>query len=303
MDFPQRPSIAALLMPLMAASCGDGARLVLGERDAPSLHFSAPRRLAELATSVFNSTFLRNDNPSLTADQLEIYFTSDRGAGMDIWHARRSHPSQRFGPPQVVPELSSARVETSPVIAADGLTCWLASDRTGGLGDLDIWVATRDARDAAWSSPRNLSDLNSVGKDIPRPPGLHGLVMPIGSDRDTRGFYQIYFSQRATLAAELEPPELLEELVEPAASTVDGFLSEDGLRLFFVRGPAVGAADLFVATRRTLSDPFSDVVALAELNTERDERDPFLSADATTFYFSSDRTGVYEIYVSQLVAD
>ena len=292
---PKHASTAFMLLPLMAANCGDGALLVLGDRDPPALHFTVPRRVAEL------SSVSRNDNPTLTADLLDIYFTSERGGSpADIWHAERRDRSQPFGPPEIVTELSSSRVETSPVISADGLTCWLASDRAGGRGDLDIWVATREARDAVWSTPRNLSELNSAGKDIPRPPGQHELVMPLASDRDSRGFYQIYFAPRAERTAAFEAPELLEELVSPAASTVDGFLSDDGLRLFFVRGPAVGAADLFVASRRTLSEPFADVTPLDELNTPSDERDPFLSADAETFYFASDRSARYEIYVTQL---
>jgi hypothetical protein len=301
---PKRPTIAPpillrlLGMPLLAASCGDGTLLVLGDRDPPALHFAAPRRVAELSSPS------RNDNPSLTADQLEIYFTSERGGvPADIWRAQRSDPAQPFGQPELVAELNSPRNETSPVISADGLTCWLASDRAGGRGDLDIWVATREARTATWSPARNLSELNSAGKDIPRPPGQHELVMPLASDRDTRGYYQIYFATRSAPSAAFAAPQPLEELAAPAASTVDGFLSDDGLRLFFVRGPAVGPADLFVATRRTSSSQFADAVALDELNTPSDERDPFLSADGQTFYFSSDRSGQYEIYVTRLLAE
>jgi len=291
-------ALLALCLPLWAASCGDGALVVLGDRDAPDYHFETARAIPELGSPA------KSDNPSLTADLLEIYFTTERAAvPADIWRAERSHPDQPFGTPQPVPSLNSSRTETSAVVSPDGLTCWFASDRPGGLGDLDIWVATRPERRAAWSTPQNLAALNSPGKDIPRPPGQHGQVMPIASDRDTRGYYQIYLATRVPGTERFEAPVLLPELAMPTASTVDGFLSDDGQRLFFVRGPALGPADLFVASRRTPAEPFTDVTPLAALNTASDERDPFLHAGAGLFFFSSDRGGQYEIYVAKLAQE
>lgn len=79
-------------------------------------------------------------------------------------------------------------------------------------------------------------------------------------------------------------------------STVDGFLTDDGLTLFYVTGPAIGAADMYVASRRSTDEPFADLTPLSDLNSASDERDPWLSADGARFYFSSDRTGRYAIY-------
>src|SRR6185312_11745080 len=126
-------------------------------------------------------------------------------------------------------------------------------------GDLDIWVSQRATRSAPWSQPENVAALNSAGKDIPRPLGQHQRVMPLGSDRDTRNYYQIYFAPRADTDADeaaFEAPQRVEALATPTMSTVDAFLSDDGLTLFYVRGPAFGPADLFVAQRRSTDEPF-----------------------------------------------
>jgi hypothetical protein len=123
--------------------------------------------------------------------------------------------------------------------------------------------------------------------------------MPLSSDRDTRGFYQIYLARRASQTAAFAAPVLLKELSAAEQSTVDGYLTEDGLAMYYVRGPAFGPADMFVAKRRTLSEPFGYDVALSELNTAHDERDPFLSTDDGWLYFSSNRSGQYEIYMSR----
>jgi Tol biopolymer transport system component len=287
-----------LMLPLSAAGCAD-AVVALGDRDPPRYHFGAPELVVELSDPV-----AKTDNPSLTSDLRQIFFTSERSGGpAEIWTATRADASQSFGTPELASALNSQAVETSPIVSADGLTMWLGSDRAGGLGDLDIWVSTRSSRTASWSKPENLAALNSVAKDIPRPPGQHGLVMPLGSDREERGFYAIYFATRQNLAAHFTAPELVTELASRTASAVDAFLTDDGTALFFVSGPAFGPADLYVSARRSIEDPFSEPAPLEDLNTSNDERDPWLSADGKQLYFSSDRSGHYEIYVASVTRD
>jgi WD40-like Beta Propeller Repeat len=127
--------------------------------------------------------------------------------------------------------------------------------------------------------------------------------MPLGSDRAERGYYSIYFAARETRAGAFESPEIVPELSARSVSTVDGFLTDDGLALFYVSGPAFGAADIFVRARRSTSEPFGDAMPLEGLNTASDERDPWLSVDGRQLFFSSDRSGHYEIYVASVERD
>jgi hypothetical protein len=281
------------LLVLCGAACSDGPVVVLGDRAPPRWRFAPPEVVSELSVPA------KTDNPTLTADLLEIFFTSERdGIPADVFAAERSTRSAPFGPARRVEAVSAAGVETSPAVSADGLTLWFASDRAGGHGDLDIWVATRRTRDAEWSEPANVDALNSSAKEIPRPLGQHARVMPMASDRDTPGYYQILFASRGESSAEFEAPEPVPELVYPEQSTVDGFLSNDGLTLFYVTGPQFGAADLYVASRRSIDESFERDTPLDDLNTPSDERDPWLSADGRLLYFSSDRAGHYDIYVA-----
>jgi hypothetical protein len=284
------PCAAALLL---ALACSDGHLVVLGDQQPARFRFDPPELVAELSVPA------KTDNPSLTADMLEIFFTSERNGGSaDIFVAERAARAEPFGPAQLVAELSAADVETSPAVSADGLTIWFASARAGGLGDLDIWVATRDSRGSAWSPPSNVDALNSGGKEIPRPPGQRARVMPMASDRDMPGYYQIHFAARSDGAAQFAEPVPVPELSFPDESTVDGFLSDDGLTLLYVTGPPFGPADLYSASRRSTADPFEYPTPLEELNTPDDERDPWLSPDGTELYFASDRSGHYDIYVA-----
>jgi hypothetical protein len=277
----------------LAAGCTGGTTVNLGAQAPRPFHFGAPRALTELG-----STF-SNDNPTLTADLLEIYFTSRRDdVGTDVWWAHRASTTEPFADVALVTAASSPSFETSSAIAPDGLTLWIGSDRPGGLGGIDIWALGRPARDAAWTEPVNLAALNSPMHDVPRPPGQHALVMPLASQRENPELYRTYLSARAANTAPFGPLQAIPALVFPTQSTVDAFLSDDGLALLFSSGTPAAAADLFVAWRRSTSDAFELYQALDELNTVTDDRDPWLSADGRTLFFSSDRehAGTLTIY-------
>ncbi len=297
------PALAAL------AACS-GQTLILGDSQPRPYHFEVPQIVAEL-----RADDVRTDNPTLTADLLEIYFTSDRVSGNgDVWSARRSTRSQQFVSPAPVTEVNTDGFETSAAISADGLTLWFGSDRPGAVGTTDIWVSSRSSRTAPWTSPGNVLPLNTVVEDIPRPPGQHGLVMPLSSKEAPAAVYQTFLATRASTGSPFGPPVLISKLAYADRSTVDAFLSDDGLTLFFsssplqvltdagpvVDGGALPTADLFVAWRRSVNDEFSFSRPLDDLNTPGDERDPWLTPDGKTLYFTSDRDGTLNIYTASV---
>lgn len=278
---------------VLASGCG-GERVLLGKAQPSETRWSVPRLVTELASDAVD------DNPTLTGDMLEIYFTSRRegGAGStDIWVARRQHVSEPFGAPEPVVELNTSKFESSPAVSADGLTLWFGSERAGGLGDVDIWRSQRSSRDEPWSPPEHVAELSSSSADIPRPLGDGERVMPLGSRRNEEGIYWTYFARRSSVDEAFGEPELVAELASPDASIVDAFLSADGLTLWFNRTPLDGKGDLYVATRPDRESPFGPPELVAELSTEDEERDPWVSPDGRTLYFASDRDGDLQIYV------
>jgi hypothetical protein len=325
------PSIIGVALALSVGGCR-GEIVTIGEKPAPTYHFVNCRLVVELAT------YARTNNATLTEDLLEIFFTSTRDQGdFDIWTASRATrydalgAPQAFGSPQKVRAVSSGRFDTGSAVSADGLTLWLGSDRrsmgNSSNGGLDIWVSTRATRSADWSEPVLVPSLNSQSFDIPRPPGLQGLVMPLGSERGAGSVYRTFFASRASTTAPFETPQTVPELVFENATTMDTFLSQDGLTLFYASGPIVMAneggsplgldagmegsmadamppvltADLFVARREKVTDPFSGFVQITDLNTPFEERDPWLSEDKTQFFFSSDRGGNLNIYTCDVI--
>jgi hypothetical protein len=280
-----------MLLCALGAACGPGTAVSLGDSRPPLYHFGAPRMLAELDPAY------ANENPTLTADLLELFFTSNRGVtSSDVWSARRASSLDSFAAPARIDEVSSPLFETSAAIGLDGLSLYIGSDRPGGLGDLDIWRSTRTARTSPWLAPENLTSMNTPVKDVPRPPGQHDLVMPLSSERDSPASYETFLSARPSATGPFGAPALIAELAAAGRTTVDAFLSDDGLTLFYASALGLAKPDIFVAWRKTTAQPFSVSVPLDDLNTAGDERDPWLSPDGTLFYFSSDRSGLLEIY-------
>jgi WD40-like Beta Propeller Repeat len=295
-------STALAVGALLAWSLGcTGERIELGagppvdDASTPAVSFSAPELVTELAASGAD-----DDKPTLTADGLELYFLSTRDGGPgsgDVWRSTRATTGAPWNAPELVAEVSTSSQEKSPAVSADGLTLWVASDRSGGKGGLDIWVSTRPHRSSAWSTPVPVPALNSSGDEIPRPPGHAQLVMPLAV-RPPSGSadYQIEFASRSAEDGGWTSPVTRPDL-DTANTDVDGFLLDDGLSIYFSSDRAKkGNQDLFIATRARVDASFVQFNPVTALNSSSDDRDPWLSADGSELYFSSDRTGDLKIY-------
>ncbi|HEY5453357.1 MAG TPA: hypothetical protein VIQ54_31605, partial [Polyangia bacterium] len=127
--------------------------------------------------------------------------------------------------------------------------------------------------------------------------------------------YETFLATRSGAGAPFGAPVLISKLVYPDRSTVDAFLSDNGLTLFFSGSPPAypadaaprvndagmilePSADLYVAWRRSVDEEFEVAQPLDDLNTSGDERDPWLTPDGKTLYFTSDRDGTLSIYTA-----
>jgi len=84
--------------------------------------------------------------PVLSADALTVYWSSDRADGgakgdSDIWRARRSTTSERFGPPENVSEVNTPSPEFPTWLSPDG--CRLYLHRRSGTAPFSIYVAEK----------------------------------------------------------------------------------------------------------------------------------------------------------------
>jgi hypothetical protein len=64
-------------------------------------------------------------------------------------------------------ELNTPFLDGCPIQSPDGLSLYMASNRPGGVGMLDIWVAHRASRHDPWGAPDNLGEpVNSAADDF-----------------------------------------------------------------------------------------------------------------------------------------
>jgi serine/threonine protein kinase/Tol biopolymer transport system component len=98
--------------------------------------------------------------PWISADGLELYFQSWRTGGYsggDIYVARRATQSDPWAEPvNLGPLVNTKYDDLTPSLSPDGLLLWLSSNRPGGQSNMEIWIATRQAKSQPWSLPVNL---------------------------------------------------------------------------------------------------------------------------------------------------
>jgi Tol biopolymer transport system component len=262
----------------------DAAVADVGEAD-PLGPWGAPHPM-------FLTSVADDDDPSLTADMLELYFNRDR----DVYVSTRSTTSAPWSPPSLVAELSTPSFETTPEVSGDGLTLYLASDRAGGLGGIDIYVATRATRNDPWSVPAPVDALDSMTVDGAAYVTDDRTTAVIGTDRKANTDHDLFVSVRTDADQPWPTPVELAAVNSPAADW-SPMLSKDKLTLYFVSYRS-GGGDLYVSHRTEPTAAFPAPAPIAELSTPAAEADPWISPDGHHLVFTTDRDhlGIESLY-------
>lgn len=126
-----RTTTIALIV-LLAAACDSPTR-------APGTEANAPDPRAEVAPAAVANGF------------------SSFSPALDI---EASSPGAHEG-------FNTGNIEGCPFISRDGKKFFIASDRPGGEGGIDIWISTRDSHNDPWGEPVNAgAPVNSAANDF-----------------------------------------------------------------------------------------------------------------------------------------
>ena len=95
--------------------------------------------------------------------------------------------------------LNTASNDFRPNLRRDGLEVFFDSNRSGGIGGLDLWMSTRASTSDPWSSPTNLgANVNSVANDLRASLSWDGTTLYFGSTRaGGEGSQDVYVTERA----------------------------------------------------------------------------------------------------------
>ncbi|MEZ5173831.1 MAG: OmpA family protein [Bacteroidia bacterium] len=148
--------------------------------------------------------FNKNNNEggaSLSADNKYMFFTicRDEGAELlncDIWYSVFSN-GKWSEIKNAGPEINGKNTwESQPSLSSDGKTLYFASNREGGMGQIDIWKSVRE-KNGTWSKPINLGPTINTSENE-KSPFFHsdGKTLYFSSTGHTSfGGYDIYFSK------------------------------------------------------------------------------------------------------------
>jgi len=281
----------ALAVLLIAASLLVAIPLVADDSDEYS-DWSAPVNLGLNNAGV-------EQGPAVSRDGLSMYFHwSPTGlSGNDIYVSRRTSVSDPWGQPEKLgPNVNTVSNEAAPALSPDGHRLYFQSNRPGGCGGADLYVSRRHNKrdDFGWQPAVNLGCVVNTPAQEQNPAVF---------EDDATGIITLYFHSNRPVglgghdlyASTLQPDETfgpaapVEELNSPWNDLAPE-IRRDGLEMFFAsdRPGTAGFEDLWVSTRSSTSDPWSEPQHLGfTVNFVGHDSQPALSFDGTALYFAS----------------
>jgi hypothetical protein len=276
--------------------------------------WGAPVNLGSVVNSAYN-----DQHPSISKDGLSLYFVSNRPGGFggnDIWVTQHATVDDAWRPPRNLgPSINTSRNDFAPDLTIDGHHLYMNSDRPGGCGGSDLYVARRRDKDDdfGWTPPVNLGCTVNTIYDEAGPTffeddatGVQTLYLTSFNRPGGLGDFDIYVSTRTSDDEAWGPGVDVTELNGPYRDTRTA-IRRDGLEMFISsdatgRPDGVGGQDLWVSTRATTADAWSAPVNLGPtVNSIYFDGAPALSFDGTTLYFFSARPGGFganDLYVT-----
>jgi len=196
--------------------------------------------------------------------------------------------------------INSAATEQHPALSPDGLSLVFSSDRPGGAGGFDLWVARRASTTSAWGSPVAITALNSSSSEFAPAFDPTGQWLFFGSERDGGcGGRDLWLSYRSNKKDDLawKPPINLGCGRLSWTGFDDGptYFRDDKTGvgvLFFIsdRPGGLGGRDVWSASHRD-GEAFSAPVNVSELNSAADDSRPAVRRDGLEFFVTSQRQG------------
>jgi len=200
-------------------------------------------------------------------------------------------------PTNLGPTVNSSGDQEGPSISADGCTLYFQSNRPGGQGSWDLWVASRPTTDAEWGPPENLGPtVNTPSFEGSPCISADDLSLYFASNHPGGfGGFDLWVTTRATKTDKWGIPVNLSGINGPS-DDFDASISSDGLELYFVsnRAGGLGGDDLWFTGRATKNEPWGSPVNVgATINSSLNEACPDVSGDGRMLFFSDHMLGPF----------
>ena len=203
-----------------------------------------------------NSLGFGDYSPDLSLDGLTLYFSSSRPGGLgegDLYVTRRESTDDPWEPPQNLgANVNTPSFEGHPSISANGKTLYWDSLRPDGLGDFDIWMATRGSVGRNFGPAVNEGpEVNTMGPEFGAAISQNERQLFFSSARPGNvGQVDIWVVERRTKSGSWGTPINLDTLNSPFFQATPTF-SRNGKEVCFMafRPEGFGDLDVWCANR------------------------------------------------------
>jgi hypothetical protein len=210
------------------------------------------------------------------------------GGGGDQMMMAACDPTRPFGAPTPLAGFNTASSDDAVSLSRDGLTAYLSSNRPGGVGGYDIWVATRATPSQQFSTPRVLEGVNTTADERGPVTSRDGLQLFFSSSFQSSGVHDIRIASRpSTLAAFSASAPLAGINTSSDEASLSLALEDTAVFFFSDRAGGLGQYDVYAATLGAAG--VSSVRGVAELNSTNNDAAPVATPDGLVIFFSSNR--------------
>jgi WD40-like Beta Propeller Repeat len=233
---------------------------------------------------------------ALSANQLTIYFASNRNGDWDLFSATRTDPGGTFDLVEPLNSFNSNANEGAPTVTTDETTIYFASEE----GGWQIYSSSRMSSAGSFGTGLPVSDVNTTYADynpfiLPNESAIY-----LASDR-AGGPAKIY---RAGFAgANFGDPVAVQNINLDTATDSRPVLTPDELIIYFSStrpdDNAEGLEDIWTASRSSSSEPFGPPARVAELSSSTLDEPSWISPDGCTLYYHSAVFGSRQVYVAR----
>jgi outer membrane protein OmpA-like peptidoglycan-associated protein len=193
---------------------------------------------------------------TMTIDNKHVFFTvcKDEGGGVncDIYFSDKINGD--WTEAKKVENINDPIYwDSQPTIASDGRTLYFASDRKGGRGGIDLYMAVKDGETGVWGKPENMGPVINTQYDE-KSPFIHSDFETIyfsSSGHPGIGGFDIFFSRKSKEGKWAEPKNIGVP-INTKGDDLGFFVSTDGHLGYFasnepsrVKGKSVGKYDIY----------------------------------------------------------
>lgn len=234
---------------------------------------------------------LENDMIATPRSGAAVIFEIASGSGVVLGGEAGLPPQRTLSP---LSEVNTVYNESSFCLSRDELEIVVASDRPGGQGNTDLYIATRSSRAVPFGPLIALNSVNTIANEITPALSLDRLELYF-SRYNSGTSYDIYRSTRPDLGSGFGAPAPVLG-VNTDTYQASPSITDDGLVMYYASNETPHGYDIFRATRPDTGSSFTDKQMVTELSSDYYDNAPVISGNDTRIYLFSNRPASHASY-------